>query len=481
MAANPQVKYDADSFVELKGLEPVRQRPGMYTRTDSPLHIIQEVIDNAADEALGGYAKSILVRLEDDESITIADNGRGIPVGINSSSKIPAVTMAFTRLHAGGKFNKKEQGGAYAFSGGLHGVGVSVTTALSHRILVDIKREGKTFQIEFADNGRKIGEVITTGVCAASDTGTTVRVWPDAKYFDSGKLPLAELERTLISKAVLLPGVRVTFEQGGKSQTWEYPGGLAQYLDELGGNSEPLVPVYVGESYVKDADVKEGAAMQGYNVGEGGSFAFGWYPDGGVGSESYANLIPTPHGGTHVSGLKAGIYDAVRDYIDHRGMMPRGIKLQQDDVVGRLGFVVSAKILDPQFQGQVKEKLNSREAHKLMTVMVKSGFEQWLNRNTDHAKLIVELTINQAMSRMKSAQKVERRRTSGVTLLPDKLTDCDPDTDNEIFRVCGFECVLGSISCTRHLGVKPDFIVASNVLTEYNETGFTCRRNHETI
>ena len=426
--------YDESSFRVLKGLEPVRERPGMYTRTDSPAHIIQEVIDNAADEALGGFAKHINVTLHLDGSITVTDDGRGIPVGLHPEEKIPVVVLAYTRLHAGGKFDKKSGNSAYAFSGGLHGVGVAVTNALSTRVAVEVRREGKIWGIEFAAGGEIIGNLNEFGTCGRQ-TGTRVRVWPDPKYFDSPKVPQAELERLLRSKAVLLPGVQVKLdiEQADSSlatKTWSYPGGLAQYINEMAA-VDPVAPIYAAEKYA-DADHAD------FANGEGAAWAFGWYADSTT-SESYVNLIPTVNGGTHESGLRAGAFEAVKSFIEHRALLPRGVKLQQEDVCGRMAFVLSARLLDPQFQGQVKEKLNSREAVKLVSSMVRDPFEIWLSQHVEAGKAIAELSIKQALARQKNAQKVEKRKQSGVAVLPGKLTDCESTDilENELFLVEG--------------------------------------------
>ncbi len=430
-----QKNYDESSFRVLKGLEPVRERPGMYTRTDSPCHIVQEVIDNAADEALAGFAKSIHVLLHHDGSVSVTDDGRGIPVGLHPEEKVPVVTLAFTRLHAGGKFDKKSGGSAYAFSGGLHGVGVAVTTALSTRVSVEVRREGKVHQLELAKGGEQVGSVQVVGECG-KQTGTRVRVWPDAKYFDSAKVPLAELERLLRSKAVLLPGVKVylDIEQADGqilTKTWSYPHGLSQYLRELAGGIEPMAPFYEGEKYAAADD-------QVFAEGEGAGWVLGWYAEA-VASESYVNLIPTVAGGTHESGLRAGAFEAVKSFIEHHGLLPRGVKLQQDDVCARMAFVLSARILDPQFQGQVKEKLNSREAVKLVAGMVRDPLEIWLNNHVDAGKAIAELSIKQALARQKNAQKVEKRKQSGVAVLPGKLSDCESEDirENELFLVEG--------------------------------------------
>lgn len=428
-------QYDESSFRVLKGLEPVRERPGMYTRTDSPAHIIQEVIDNAADEALAGFARQIAVTLHVDGSVTVADDGRGIPVGLHPEEGVPVVVLAYTRLHAGGKFDKREGNSAYAFSGGLHGVGVAVTNALSTRVEVEILREGKQYRIEFTDGGERIGQLNEIGPCGRK-SGTRVRVWPDAKYFDSPKVPMAELERLLRSKAVLLPGVavRLDIEQADGNiitKTWSYPEGLAGYLREVAGDIEPVAPIYTFERY---ADANDPS----FANGEGAAWAIAWFEQA-VPSESYVNLIPTVAGGTHESGLRAGVFDAVKSFIEHHALLPRGVKLQQDDVCGRMSFVLSARLLDPQFQGQVKEKLNSREAVKLVSGQIRDPFEIWLNNHVESGKAIAELSIKQAMARQRSAQKVEKKKTSGVAVLPGKLSDCESEdiADNELFLVEG--------------------------------------------
>ncbi|MBW7859824.1 MAG: type IIA DNA topoisomerase subunit B [Rhodocyclaceae bacterium] len=431
----PQPHYDESSFRVLKGLEPVRERPGMYTRTDSPAHIIQEVIDNAADEALGGFAKKIHVTQHLDGSITVSDDGRGIPVGVHPQEGVPVVVLAYTRLHAGGKFDKRDGNGAYAFSGGLHGVGVSVTNALSTRIEVEVRREGRIHRIDFSNGGETVGELRTEGECGRQ-TGTRVRVWPDSRYFDHPRVPIGELERLLRSKAVLLPGVsvRLDVEQASGpalSKLWSYPDGLAGYLRELAGELEPVCPPYAGERYATADD-------PAFAVGEGAAWAIGWF-ESVIPSESYVNLIPTVAGGTHESGLRSGVFEAVRSFIEHHALLPRGVKLQQEDVCAKMSFVLSARLLDPQFQGQVKEKLNSREAVKLVSGQIRDPFEIWLNNHVDAGRAIAELSIRQAMARQKSAQKVEKKKTSGVAVLPGKLSDCESEdlAENEIFLVEG--------------------------------------------
>ncbi len=432
-----QGRYSESSIRVLKGLEPVKQRPGMYTRTQDPTHIIQEVIDNAADEALGGFATRIEVTLHADGSVSVEDDGRGIPVGLHPEEKEPTVQLVFTRLHAGGKFDKTGGAGAYAFSGGLHGVGVSVTNALSRRLEVTVRREGKIHRIVFAD-GAVVEPLAVTGKCPAAESGTLVRATPDPRYFDSPQVSLQELERVLRAKAVLLPGVNVVLhverDKAQPTRTWHYPEGLKGYLEELSDHQEPAVPVFAGERYVETRSEADSFAE-----GEGAAWAFAWFEEGGGQGESYVNLIPTAAGGTHEAGLRTGVFEAVKSFIDHHSLLPRGVRLQMEDVSARLHYVLSARILDPQFQGQTKEKLTSRDALKLVSGMIRDPFEVWLNGHVEWGKKIAELAIRQAMARMKSSQKVEKKKGSGVAVLPGKLTDCESDdvTERELFLVEG--------------------------------------------
>ncbi len=438
--ATKKSEYSESSIRVLKGLEPVKQRPGMYTRTENPLHIIQEVIDNASDEALGGYGKNIIVTMNADGSVSVEDDGRGIPVGLHPEEKVPTVEIVFTRLHAGGKFDKGS-GGAYAFSGGLHGVGVSVTNALASKLEITVWRKDEkgngVHQLTFAD-----GNVISKLKSRAAGkedkkSGTRVTVWPNPKYFDSAVIPLPELLRLLRSKAVLLPGVKVTYHhaKSGDTQVWEYAQGLRGYLNEQlaqSSGSQLLVPLFEGEEYAKaDAD--------GFAEGEGAAWVVAWTEDGNIVRESYVNLIPTPAGGTHESGLREGLFGAVKSFVEMHSLLPKGVKLLPEDVFARTSFVLSAKVLDPQFQGQIKERLNSRDAVRLVAGYSRSSLELWLNQHVDHGKKIAELVIRQAQSRLRSAQKVEKRKSSGVAVLPGKLTDCESTdlTRNEIFLVEG--------------------------------------------
>jgi topoisomerase-4 subunit B len=431
MAEQRKNNYNESSIRVLKGLEPVRQRPGMYTRTENALHILQEVIDNSADEALAGHAKNIHVTLHSDGSVSVADDGRGIPVGKHPDENVSVVEIVFTRLHAGGKFDKTA-GGAYAFSGGLHGVGVSVTNALSKRLEVTVWRDGGEYRIVFADG--EVIEPFKRTSAAAGRAGTSVRVWPDAKYFDDAAIPAAELARSLKARAVLLPGVitHLVNEKSGKSESWRYQGGLKDYLLEL-VESEPLVvDPWLGEGYVGSGD-------ETFAIGEGAQWAVAWTAEGPTPRESFVNLIPTTAGGTHEAGLREGLFSAVKGFIEQHNLMPKGVKVLPEDVFSRVSFVLSAKVLDPQFQGQTKEKLTSRDALRLVATQVRPPLELWLNRDLESARKIAELAIRAAQHRARSAQKVEKKKGSGVAVLPGKLTDCE-STDiarNEIFLVEG--------------------------------------------
>ena len=424
--------YSERSIRVLKGLEPVKQRPGMYTRTDNPLHIVQEVIDNAADEALAGFGKKIRVTLHDDGSVSVEDDGRGIPFGLHPEENAPVVELVFTRLHAGGKFDKGS-GGAYSFSGGLHGVGVSVTNALSTRLEVTVYREGEVAHLVFA-GGDVVQPLLRRPLQSGErKQGTTVRAWPDARYFDSPHLPLGELVHLLRSKAVLMPGVSVTLanEKTRDTQTWQYKGGLKDYLEQSLA-TDPLLPLLEGAGF---ADAQDDSFAQG----EGAAWCLAFTEQGAVLRESYVNLIPTVAGGTHESGLRDGLFQAVKNFIELHSLLPKGVKLMPDDVFARASFVLSAKVLDPQFQGQVKEKLNSRDAVRLVSSFVKPTLELWLNANIEHGKKLAELAIKAAQQRQKAGQKVEKRKGSGVAVLPGKLTDCESRdiAHNEVFLVEG--------------------------------------------
>jgi topoisomerase-4 subunit B len=425
-------EYSEGSIRVLKGLEPVKQRPGMYTRTDNPLHIIQEVLDNAADEALAGFGKKIKVTLHADGSVSVEDDGRGIPFGLHPEEKAPVIELVFTRLHAGGKFDKGK-GGAYSFSGGLHGVGVSVTNALATRLEATSHREGQAARLVFA--GGDVVEPLVARPLEAGERkqGTTVRVWPDAKYFESSNLPLGELTHLLRSKAVLMPGVSVTLanEKTRDTQTWQYKGGLRDYLAQT-LSADPVIPLFECEGF---AD----AGHDSFAEGEGAACCVAFTEEGAPVRESYVNLIPTSAGGTHDSGLRDGLFQAVKSFIELHSLLPKGVKLLPEDVFARASYVLSAKVLDPQFQGQIKERLNSRDAVRLVSSFVRPAMELWLNQHVDYGKKLAELAIKAAQTRQKAGQKVEKRKGSGVAVLPGKLTDCESRdlAHNELFLVEG--------------------------------------------
>ena len=426
------MKYDEQSIKVLKGLEPVRARPGMYTRTDSPLHIVQEMIDNAADEALAGFAKDLSVTLYADGSVSVEDDGRGIPVGPHPVEKAPTVEVVYTRLHAGGKFDKKG-GGAYAFSGGLHGVGVSVTNALSKRLEVRVKRDGAEYAIAF-EHGDTVEKLHKVGKVGPKESGTWVRAWPEARYFDTPRVARRDLELLLRAKAVLLPGLHVTLtdEAAKDKREWTYEGGLSAYLREQISDAGGYVsPIFAGESYC-------GAEDGTFAQGEGAAWAVAWAESGGAG-ESFVNLIPTALGGTHEAGLRNAVYESVKEFCEHHELLTRGVSLQSEDVWKPLRYVLSARLLDPQFQGQTKERLSSRDAVKLIVSRVKDPLDAWLNQNIEEGKKIAQLAISAATARQKAGKVVEKRRGSGVAVLPGKLTDCESQdmTRNEVFLVEG--------------------------------------------
>jgi topoisomerase IV subunit B len=430
--ATKQTEYSESSIRVLKGLEPVKQRPGMYTRTDNPLHIVQEVLDNAADEALAGYGKKIIVTLHVDGSVSVDDDGRGIPFGMHPEERAPVIELVFTRLHAGGKFDKGS-GGAYSFSGGLHGVGVSVTNALSKRMEVTSYREGKIAHLVFQGGDVVQALKVQKADADARPQGTSVRMWPDAKYFESTALPIQDLTHLLRSKAVLMPGVTVELkiEKTSEVQTWIYKGGLRDYLLQS-LTADPVIPLFEGEGF---AD----ASHESFAEGEGAQWCVAFTEDGHPIRESYVNLIPTSAGGTHESGLRDGLFTAVKSFIDLHALLPKGVKLLPEDVFARVNFVLSTKVLDPQFQGQIKERLNSRDAVRLVSSFVRPTLELWLNQHVELGKKLADLVIKAAQLRQRAGQKVEKRKGSGVAVLPGKLTDCESkDTaNNEVFLVEG--------------------------------------------
>jgi len=415
--------YNASAIEVLSGLEPVRKRPGMYTDTTRPNHLAQEVIDNSVDEAIAGHAHTIEVTLYKDNSIEVTDDGRGMPVDIHPEEGIPGVEVILTKLHAGGKFSNK----SYQFSGGLHGVGISVVNALSSHIEIWIKRGGEEHNIAFA-NGDKVSDIEVISKVGKANTGTRIRFWPDPQFFDSHKFSIRQLRHVLRAKAVLCPGLKVIFkeEASGEQQQWQYENGLKDYLlDALQG-----VKLLPDELFVGDMSAETEAA----------SWAVAWLPEGGEAvAESYVNLIPTIQGGTHVNGLRTGLTDAVREFCEFRNLLPRGVKLTPDDVWNNVTYILSVKLLDPQFSGQTKERLSSRECAAFVSGIVKDSFGLWLNQHTDIGEEIAELAINSAQNRLRAGKKVQRKKITQGPALPGKLADCasvDPDR-TELFLVEG--------------------------------------------
>jgi topoisomerase-4 subunit B len=400
--------YTASDIEVLTGLEPVRRRPGMYTHTQRPNHLAHEVIDNSVDEAIAGYCKQIDVVLYKDNSLEVADDGRGMPVDIHPQEKVSGAELILTRLHAGGKFSDK----TYKFSGGLHGVGVSVVNALSKHLECWIRRGGKEYNISFKE-GKIASRLEAIGTVGQRNTGTTIRFWPDPKFFDSDKFSVPQLKHTLKAKAVLCPGLKVTFrnEASGEKDEWFYTGDLGAYLVEELGKLEriPVEPITGTRSDDNDAV----------------DYALSWAPDAEVSiGESYVNLIPTPEGGTHVNGLRAGVAQAVREFCEFRNLVPRGIKLTPEDVWDKASFVLSVKIRDPQFAGQMKERLGSRDAAALVESFARDSLALWLNRHPDAGERIAQFAIANAQERAKAAQRVVRKRIAGGPALPGKLADC---------------------------------------------------------
>jgi topoisomerase-4 subunit B len=416
-------KYNAESIEVLTGLDPVKKRPGMYTDTQRPNHLAQEVIDNSVDEALAGYADQIDVVLYKDGSLSVTDNGRGMPVDIHPQHKISGVELILTKLHAGGKFSNKN----YQFSGGLHGVGVSVVNALSTRLEVDIKRDGKEYNIAFADGTRK-SKLKQTGTVGQRNTGTTVKFWPDKKYFDSVKISVKALQHVLRAKAVLCPGLRITFfdEQNKDREEWYFEDGLKDYVLTATRGWDPIPAEPFLGSFAGDTEAVD--------------WAIQWLPEGGeILAESYVNLIPTAQGGTHVNGLRTGVLEAIREYCEFRNLMPRGLKLTGDDVWDRCCYVLSAKLADPQFSGQTKERLSSRECAAFVSGVAKDALALWLNQHTEEGDKIAELAISRAQARSRSAKKVQRKKITQGPALPGKLADCSGDDPalSELFLVEG--------------------------------------------
>jgi topoisomerase-4 subunit B len=415
--------YTAEAIEVLSGLEPVRKRPGMYTQTERPNHLAQEVIDNSVDEAIAGHAKTIEVTLFRDQSVEVRDDGRGMPVDIHPREGIPGVEVILTKLHAGGKFSNKN----YQFSGGLHGVGVSVVNALSKHLEVWVRRDGKEYNIAFKD-GQKVSDLEVVGEVGKRNTGTTVRFWPDPHFFDSPKFSVPRLKHVLRAKAVLCPGLRIKFsdETGGEQFEWYYEDGLRDYLvDELQQAltlpEEPFLGNMAGTTEAVD-------------------WALVWLPEGGEAvAESYVNLVPTAQGGTHVNGLRTGLTEAMREFCEFRNLLPRGVKLAPEDVWEKVSYILSVKLEDPQFSGQTKERLSSRECAAFVSGVVKDAFSLWLNQHVDLGEQIAELAISSAQSRLRAGKKVARKKITQGPALPGKLADCSTSDSarSELFLVEG--------------------------------------------
>ncbi len=417
-------QYNAEAIEVLNGLEPVRRRPGMYTDTTRPNHLAQEVIDNSVDEALAGHASSIKVILHEDQSMEVVDDGRGMPVDIHPEEGMSGVELIMTKLHAGGKFSNKN----YQFSGGLHGVGISVVNALSTRVQVTIRRDAKVYQIAF-ENGDRVSDLEVVDSCGKRNTGTSVHFWPDASYFDSGNFSAVRLAHNLRAKAVLSPGLSIRFDNKVTKETteWCYTKGLQDYLqDSL--KEYPTLPE--NDCFVGDFKAKNEAA----------EWAVTWLPEGGdMITESYVNLIPTAQGGTHVNGLRQGLLEAMREFCEFRNLIPRGVKLSPEDIWDRCSYVLSTKMQDPQFAGQTKERLSSRQAAAFVAGVVKDAFSLWLNQHTDIAELLSEMCIANAQRRLRQSKKVARKKVTQGPALPGKLTDCASQDINrsELFLVEG--------------------------------------------
>lgn len=416
-------QYDAASIEVLTGLDPVKKRPGMYTDTTRPNHLAQEVVDNSVDEAIAGHATQIGVILHADQSLSVIDDGRGMPVDMHPQQKMPGVEVILTKLHSGGKFSNKN----YQFSGGLHGVGVSVVNALSSQLDVRVRRDGKEYSIGF-QNGDKTSELKQTGTVGKKNSGTTLRFWPNPRYFDSPVFSVSRLKHVLRAKAVLCPGLRVKFyvEKTKESHEWHYQDGLADYLMESLAGFELLPEQPFFNSLKGEHEAVDWAVI--------------WLPQGGESiTESYVNLIPTSQGGTHVNGLRTGITDAIREFCEFRSLLPRGVKIAPDDVWDKVSFVLSVKMEDPQFSGQTKERLSSRETAAFVSGVAKDSFSLWLNQHADIGDQLAQLAIASAQSRLKTAKKVVRKKVTSGPALPGKLADCSSQDvgRTELFLVEG--------------------------------------------
>ena len=415
-------QYQARDIEVLTGLEPVQRRPGMYTDTSQPNHLVQEVIDNSVDEALAGYCKDIEVTLHEDGSVEVTDNGRGMPVDMHPEHGIPGVELILTRLHAGAKFSNEN----YQFAGGLHGVGVSVVNALSTDLEIWIRRDGHEYHMAL-QNGDKVSELKVVGKVGQRNTGTRIRFWPDPKYFDSPKIAYKQLRHLLRAKAVLCPGLHVTLctAQTGEKEEWQFNQGLEDYLqNELLGITQLPEHPFTGDMKGTESEV---------------SWAVCWLPEGGQLQESYVNLIPTIQGGTHVNGLRTGMVDALREFCEMHNLLPRGVRLAPDDIWDRIAYILSIKMSDPQFSGQTKERLSSRASATFVSGVVKDAFSLWLNRNVTDGEAIAMLAISNAQKRMKKNRQVVRKKVTSGPALPGKLSDCSSQdlSLTELFLVEG--------------------------------------------
>ncbi len=465
MAARLTGVYDADAIRALEGLDPVRKRPGMYTNTANPNHIVQEVIDNAADECLSQFATTIRVTLHADGSVSVEDDGRGIPVDLHKQKQRPAIEVIFATLHAGGKFD----GAHYTFSGGLHGVGVSVTNALSTRLEATVRRDGAQWSIAF-EGGELVRELSRDEVRVPKRaTGTSVRVWPDPRYFDSPHVHRPSLERLLRSKAVLLPGTRVILEvearDGGEPERreWRYEAGLQDHLADLVGDRETACPIYAGGRFYAPED--NGAE---FSEGEGIDWALTWVTEGqGVG-ESYVNLIPTTQHGTHLNGFRTAACDAIRAFSEHHNLLPRGVKLAPEDIWSKACFLLSARLKEPQFQGQTKERLSSREAARLVTLMFRDRFELWLNENVEHGRAVADLAVKAAAERLRKGKKIAKKQQGTLGTLPGKLADCKEDNPEltELYLVEG-DSAGGSAKQARNRDIQAVLPLRGKILNTW--------------
>ncbi|OCG50035.1 DNA topoisomerase IV subunit B [Gilliamella sp. Choc5-1] len=418
-----QSTYNAIDIEVLKGLDPVRHRPGMYTDTSRPNHLGQEVIDNSVDEAIAGHARKVKVTLFQDNSLEVIDDGRGMPVDIHPEEGVPAIELLLCRLHAGGKFSNKN----YQFSGGLHGVGISVVNALSKRVEVTVHRDGQVYEIAF-ENGNKVEDLHITGTCGRRNTGTKVHFWPDEKYFDLPRFSVPRLSHLLKAKAVLCPGLEIIFKDdiNNTEQRWCYEDGLKDYLMESVSGYSLLPETPFTGNHTGETEAVEWALL--------------WMPEGGeLLTESYVNLIPTVQGGTHVNGLRQGLLDAMREFCEFRNLLPRGLKLTADDIWERCAYVISVKMQEPQFAGQTKERLSSRQSAAFVSAIVKDAFSLWLNQNVQIAELLAEMVISSAQKRLKASKKVIRKKLTSGPALPGKLADCSSQdlSRTELFLVEG--------------------------------------------